>query len=90
MTGRVRAIAYRNTDTTDPAENAAAADVANAAFALLRNAIIMPGPRKRGMNFIVWNDQPGRTVQQIAEVFDQTIAAARQKGDRPVLENASR
>ena len=85
LVGRVTSVAQRN--TTDITERA---DVLAAAFALLPNAVNMPGPRKHGLNFVAWNDLPGRTVQQIADIFDQAIAAARQEGDHPVLENAAR
>ena len=82
--GRIASVAHRNGDLSG------FGNVAAAAFSLLHNAVNTPVPKKRSLRVSAWNDQPGRTSQQVAEVFDKAIAAARQKGDRPVQANSTR
>lgn len=78
--GRIAAVAHRNGDI------GGFGHVAAAACSMLRNAVVnIPGPKKPGWSVSVWNDEPGRTVQQVAALFDRNIAAARQQGDRLVL-----
>ena len=81
--GRLMAVAYRNSDVNEPS------DISDKAFTLLNETVNMPGPKKDGTNIANWNDHPGRTAHQVAELFDRAIAAARLQGDRPVLENAA-
>lgn len=70
--------AYRHADTSEPT------DVTNAALRLLENTAAQTMAARDDTDVINWNDQPGRTPQQIAQVFTAAIAAARQEGDRPV------
>ena len=75
---RVMTIAHQNPHITEPT------DVTNAALRLLQNKAAQTMAAQDDTDVIDWNDHPGRTPQQIAQVFTAAIAAAPQECNRPV------